>query len=104
MRQEPNRIEQSVPIRGELITLGQLIKLLNLVTSGAEVKMFLMQTDISVNGEAENRRGRKLHPGDVIRVQGQKPVRLVDSPEGSTADPADRVVPTHVPRPKTYRR
>ena len=68
--------EQLQPIWGELITLGQLIKLLNLVGSGAEVKEFLAENDIEVNGEFENRRGRKLYPGDTIKIAGQVPVRL----------------------------
>lgn len=57
-----------VPIRGEMIRLGQLLKLAGVIDSGAEVKAFLAAEPVSVNGELEARRGRQLHPGDVVRV------------------------------------
>ncbi|MFC4768475.1 S4 domain-containing protein YaaA [Effusibacillus consociatus] len=52
------------------ITLGQLLKYADIVGSGGEVKSFLQETKILVNGEAENRRGRKLRAGDVIEIEG----------------------------------
>ncbi len=57
-----------MPIRGETITLGQLLKLVGAIDSGAEVKMFLATETVSVNGTRETRRGRKLQPGDVVRI------------------------------------
>ena len=50
----------------EMITLGQLIKALGLVESGAHVKDVLSTGEILVNGEPEIRRGRKLYPGDIV--------------------------------------
>jgi ribosome-associated protein len=38
------------------------------IDSGAEVKAFLATERVWVNGQTEARRGRKLHPGDVVRV------------------------------------
>jgi ribosome-associated protein len=52
------------------ITLGQLLKYADIVGSGGEVKSFLLKKEIKVNGEPENRRGRKLRPGDTIEVEG----------------------------------
>jgi ribosome-associated protein len=63
---------REVPIRGEMIRLGQLLKLTGMVDSGAEIKTFLSAEAILVNGESEGRRGRQLHPGDVVRVGGQE--------------------------------
>jgi ribosome-associated protein len=57
-----------VPIRGETIRLGQMLKLAGMVGSGAEVKAFLAAEPVWVNGEREARRGRQLHPGDLVRV------------------------------------
>jgi ribosome-associated protein len=57
-----------VPIRGEMIRLGQLLKLTGVIDSGAGVKAFLAAEAVLVNGESEGRRGRQLHPGDVVRV------------------------------------
>jgi ribosome-associated protein len=59
---------REVPIRGDTIRLGQLLKLAGVIDSGAEVKGFLASAPVSVNGEAESRRGRQLHPGDVVHV------------------------------------
>lgn len=59
-----------VQIRDEYITLGQFIKLVGLVDTGGQVKGFLEEAQISVNGEAENRRGKKLYPDDRIEIDG----------------------------------
>jgi len=59
---------QPVPIRGEMIRLGQFLKLAGAVDSGAEVKPLLAAGQVSVNGESEARRGRQLHPGDTVAV------------------------------------
>jgi ribosome-associated protein len=57
-----------VAIRGEMIRLGQLLKVAGVIDSGAEVKAFLAEQSVLVNGEREDRRGRQLHPGDVVTV------------------------------------
>jgi len=59
---------QDVQIRGDMIRLGQLLKLAGVVGGGGEVKAFLAVTDVIVNGEPEARRGRQLHPGDSVRI------------------------------------
>lgn len=50
------------------ITLQSALKFLDLVPSGGSVKIFLLENEVLVNQERENRRGRKLYPGDVIHV------------------------------------
>ena len=65
-----------VVIRGEMIRLGQLLKVAGMIDSGAEVKAFLSEQIVLVNGERENRRGRQLHPGDVVLV-GPEELRVV---------------------------
>ena len=49
-----------------MIRLGQLLKVAGVIDSGAEVKGFLADQPVLVNGEPEDRRGRQLHLGDVI--------------------------------------
>jgi ribosome-associated protein len=66
---------RDVPIRGRMIRLGQLLKLVAVIDSGAEVKAFLSTEPVWVNGESETRRGRQLYPGDVVRV-GERELRL----------------------------
>jgi ribosome-associated protein len=60
-----------IEIRGDMIRLGQLLKLAGVIDSGGEVKTFLAEQPVLVNGEPENRRGRQLTHGDVITVAGQ---------------------------------
>lgn len=59
-----------------MIRLGQLLKLAGLVGGGGEVRALLTSIPIVVNGEPENRRGRQLHPGDVVRL-GDEELRVV---------------------------
>ena len=66
---------REVPIRGEMIRLGQLLKLAGLVGGGGEVRELLAELPVLVNGEPETRRGRQLHPGDVVRV-GDEELRV----------------------------
>ena len=63
---------RDVPISGDKIRLGQLLKLAGLIDSGAEVKSFLSSQPVTVNDEPEQRRGRQLHPGDVISAAGHE--------------------------------
>ena len=65
-----------IPIRGEMIRLGQLLKLAGIIDSGSEVKALLAAEPVLVNGQPEARRGRQLHPGDTIRV-GAHDLRLI---------------------------
>ncbi|WP_217596487.1 S4 domain-containing protein YaaA [Cohnella sp. GbtcB17] len=61
---------KEIEISTEYIQLQQLLKLGDCIGSGGEVKHFLQENEVIVNGEKENRRGRKLRPGDVIEVAG----------------------------------
>jgi cold shock protein len=61
-------MKRDVRIRGQTISLGQLLKLEGLVDSGSEVKAFLSAVPVWVNGEREARRGRKLHVDDIVQV------------------------------------
>ena len=59
---------REISIREDTIRLGQLLKLAGIVGSGSEVKDLLAFEPVLVNGEPEERRGRQLHDGDVVRV------------------------------------
>lgn len=58
-----------ITIQTEYITLGQFLKLSNIASSGGMVKPILQEYKISVNGIQENRRGKKLYPGDKITIK-----------------------------------
>lgn len=61
----------SVPIRDDVIRLGQFLKLANLIDSGSEAKAVIADGLVQVNGEVETRRGRQLRVDDVVTVGGQ---------------------------------
>ena len=65
-----------IPIRGEMIRLGQLLKLAGVLDAGGEVKALLAEGAVTVNGEPETRRGRQLVPGDEVRA-GDAELRVV---------------------------
>jgi len=58
-------------IKTEYIELKNALKLLDLISTGGEAKIFIQENDIKVNGEKEDRRGRKLYPGDALTVNGK---------------------------------
>ncbi|MGX6449483.1 RNA-binding S4 domain-containing protein [Patulibacter sp. S7RM1-6] len=60
---------RDVEIRGDMIRLGQLLKLAGVVDSGGEAKALLAAGLVRVNGEDEARRGRQLHDGDVVAAE-----------------------------------
>ncbi|MGQ0839760.1 RNA-binding S4 domain-containing protein [Actinokineospora sp.] len=59
---------RDIEIRDDMIRLGQLLKLAGVAEDGAHAKDLLDADAVAVNGEPETRRGRQLHPGDVITV------------------------------------
>ena len=52
----------------EFITLNVLLKITDLIPTGGMAKIFLAGNDVYVNGEKENRRGRKLYRGDIVKA------------------------------------
>ena len=58
-------------LRGEYITLGQLLKAEGFAESGAEARERIMAGEAKVNGEVETRRGRKLYDGDTVEIDGE---------------------------------
>ena len=61
---------ERIEIKDEYITLGQFLKVADIIASGGEAKIFLYFNIILVNGEEDNRRGRKLHKGDKVSILG----------------------------------
>lgn len=55
-------------IETSYIKLDSFLKMINAVSSGGEAKMVIAEGAVSVNGVIEIRRGRKLYPGDRVRL------------------------------------
>ena len=60
-----------IKISTEYITLGQLLKVTDFIQTGGEAKFAVKSWDIYVNGEREDRRGRKLYVQDKIVIEGK---------------------------------
>ena len=80
-----------------MIRLGQLLKLANLVEDGVEAADLIKNGLVKVNGEIDERRGRQLHDGDTVTVNGQ----TVDQRAGGLRPPpaASRPVRPRAARP-----
>ncbi|TPR19325.1 S4 domain-containing protein YaaA [Apilactobacillus timberlakei] len=61
-------LKKSVFISTEYITLGQLLKEEDVVSSGGQAKWYLKDHQVMLNDEPENRRGKKLYDGDNVEV------------------------------------
>lgn len=61
-----------ITIRDEFIKLGQALKLAGVVEDGVEAKYVIQDGRVKVNGEVDERRGRKCYVGDVISYDGNE--------------------------------
>jgi ribosome-associated protein len=66
-----NQDIEEIPIRDSMIRLGQLLKLASLVEDGVEAAELIKNGLVKVNGEIDERRGRQLHNGDTVTVNGR---------------------------------
>ncbi|MEV7605461.1 RNA-binding S4 domain-containing protein [Paenarthrobacter sp. NPDC089322] len=62
---------EEIPIRDDMIRLGQVLKLANLVEDGVEATELIKNGLVKVNDDIEERRGRQLHAGDTVTVNGR---------------------------------
>jgi len=61
-------IMEKVNISSEYITLGQFLKYVGIIDCGSYAKQFLLENKVFINNEQDQRRGRKIYPGDVVKV------------------------------------
>ena len=61
-----------IKIRDEFIKLGQALKLAGVVEDGVEAKYAIQDGLVKVNGEVDERRGRKVYEGDVITFEDKE--------------------------------
>ncbi len=63
---------EEIILREEFIKLGQALKAAGMVDSGVEAKIVITEGEVSVNGEVEYQRGKKLYDGDVVSYRGEE--------------------------------
>lgn len=59
-----------IKVETEFITLGQFLKFADIIQTGGMAKWFLSENSILINEEQDQRRGRKLYPGDKVQIKG----------------------------------
>jgi S4 domain protein YaaA len=59
-----------IKVATDFITLGQFLKLADVIQSGGMAKWFLSEHDVFINDEQDQRRGRKLYHGDKVQIPG----------------------------------
>ena len=64
-------LEISIRENDEFIKLGQAMKKAGLVDSGVDAKLVILDGQVTVNGQTELQRGKKLHDGDVFSYNGE---------------------------------
>lgn len=62
---------KTLTLREDFIKLGQALKAAGLVDSGVEAKIVITEGQVKVNGEVDDRRGRKLYAGDEVSFHGE---------------------------------
>ncbi|WP_178550137.1 RNA-binding S4 domain-containing protein [Frisingicoccus sp.] len=60
-----------IKLKDDYIKLGQALKAAGCVGSGVESKIVIKEGQVTVNGEVEYQRGKKLHDGDVVTFDGE---------------------------------
>ena len=65
-------IVMNVKIHTDYIELQQLLKITDWISTGGEAKIAVKKLKITVNGEKEDRRGKKLYSGDKVVIQGKE--------------------------------
>ncbi|GMQ58610.1 hypothetical protein AN1V17_30050 [Vallitalea sediminicola] len=68
---------EEIKIKDEYIKLGQLLKLAGAADSGVHAKILITNGEVTVNGEVETRRGKKLHPEDIVSVAGYGEIKVI---------------------------
>ena len=64
-------IKVTIREQDEFIKLGQVLKKAGLVGAGVEAKIVIQDGLVTVNGEVEVQRGKKLYNGDVVSYNGE---------------------------------
>lgn len=69
---------QEFELKKEFITLGQLLKEVGVIGTGGQAKIFLSEYDVYVNGELEQRRGKKIRVDDEVKIEDNEIIKVVN--------------------------
>ncbi|HSQ33454.1 MAG TPA: RNA-binding S4 domain-containing protein [Peptostreptococcaceae bacterium] len=63
---------KEIKIDTEFIKLDQLLKLIDIASTGGHAKYLIQEGYIKINGDIEYQRGKKIKPGDILEAEGKK--------------------------------
>ncbi len=64
-------------LKTEYITLSQVIKAAGFADMGSDAKLMVQNGWVLVNGEVDDRRGRKLRQGDKVTLKSGDSIQIV---------------------------
>ena len=62
---------KKISINTEMIKLDSFLKWCGAVSTGSEAKLYIKNGEVKVNGEIEERRGKKLKKGDIVEFKNE---------------------------------
>ncbi len=66
-----------IKIKNEYIKLQQILKLGGILSQGSDIKYYLAEEKIKVNGLLATQRGKKIYQGDFIEVEGFEKIKVL---------------------------
>ncbi|HIZ53966.1 MAG TPA: S4 domain-containing protein YaaA [Candidatus Enterococcus avicola] len=70
-------VMKQIKLTADYLTLTQLLKEEGIIGSGGQAKFYLQEQPVTLNGQAENRRGKKLYQGDIIKLSSGEVYEIV---------------------------
>ncbi|WP_430610533.1 S4 domain-containing protein YaaA [Enterococcus sp. DIV0876] len=79
-------MKKKIFLETEYMTLGQMLKEASIIGSGGQAKWYLAEQTVLVDGEPENRRGRKLYAGMMIELPDEGTFFMVKKEDNDAAE------------------
>ncbi|MDK6233897.1 S4 domain-containing protein YaaA [Aerococcus sanguinicola] len=81
---------ETIEITGDFMTLTQLLKETGIIATGGQAKWYLSEFAVYIDGEQDQRRGRKIYPGSVVEVPAEEAIfQLVSASDAALDDAHD---------------
>ena len=72
LKARPVKAAERIEIETEFIKLDSFLKFSAAVGTGGEAKILITEGEVKINGECCTQRGKKLVPGDIVELMGQR--------------------------------
>ncbi|MDD7758192.1 S4 domain-containing protein YaaA [Aerococcus suis] len=78
-------MQETITIDTEFITVTQVLKYVGAIGTGGQSKWFLQEHPVQIDGELEDRRGKKVYPGQVVTIPGEGHFTIVQADDAHEA-------------------